>query len=110
MNRIQRRAGVPKQRRISTIGEAYVACRFRSLVSIIPGTHDELLARVGAAFAAVDGEMTPIDADMLASLVDTVLAGRTVIVLGNRSDLRDAAKAQLMAAVNAAAIGAAGSA
>ncbi len=93
-----------------TISSAYDACRFRSLVSLFPGTRDELLSRIGAAFAAIDGEIAPIAPDTLAELVETVRAGQTVIVLGNRQDLRDAAKAQLMAAINASVLGAAGSA
>ena len=111
MNRAQRRAAAATSKlRTWTIGRAYDACPFRSLVSIIPGSKDELLGRVGAAFAAIDGEIAPISVDRVADLVDAVLAERTVIVMGSRADLRDAAKGQLMAAVNAAALGAAGSA
>ena len=95
---------------VRTISEAWGCCRFRSLVALVPGTQDELLDRVGAAFAAVGGDIAPIDPDTLSSLVETVRGGQTVIVLGDRADLRDAAKAQLMAAVNAAVAGAAGSA
>ncbi len=111
MNRQQRRASkisVPPA--IRTVADAYDACPFRSLVSIAPGTRDELLDRVGGAFAAVNGDVEPIAPDSLADLAATVLAGRTVMVLGTRADLRDAAKAQIMAAVNVAALGAAGAA
>ena len=111
MNRAQRRAATPaRPPRTWTIGEAYTACPFRSLVSIVPGTKAELIDRIGGAFAAIDGAVVPIDPDRLAELVDTVLAGRSVVVMGTRLDLRDAARAQVMAAVNAARIGAAGSA
>ena len=110
MNRAQRRAAPVSKSRIWTISDAYNACPFRTLVSLVPGTRTELLDRVGAAFAAVDGDICPIEPDRLAELIDTLLAGRTVIVMGNRADLRDAAKAQLMAAGNAAFHGAAGSA
>ena len=93
-----------------TIGEAWERCQFRTLVSLVPGGHDELLGRVGAAFAALHGEADAIRPDMLASLVETVCSGQTVVVLADREALRDAAKAELMSAVNAALIGAAGSA
>ena len=78
---------------------------FRSLVSIVPGTPDDLLDRMCDAFAAVDGDVEPIAPDTLADLVATVLAGRIVLVLGTRTVLRDAAKAQLMASGIAAALG-----
>ena len=109
MNRAQRRTA-RSSIRTWTISQAYEACPFRSLVSIVPGTKEELLSRVGAAFAAMGGQACPIDADHLADLVDTVMCGQTVIVMGNRADLRDAAKSQLMMAVGATRVGAVGSA
>lgn len=95
---------------VRTISEAWDRCPFRSLVALVPGTRDELLDRMGAAFAAVGGEVVPIEPETLASLVETLRRGRTVVVLDDRADLRDAAKTQLMAAVNTAIYGAAGSA
>jgi hypothetical protein len=99
-----------KPAEIRTIGQAYALCQYRSLVSLIPGSPDDLLARIGAAFAALGGEICPIEPAMLAHLVETVRGGQTVVALSNRRNLRDAAKAQLMAAINASMHGAVGSA
>lgn len=108
MNRTQRRSQKMPLQPIVTLSEAYERCPYRSLISLIPGTQKELLDRFGAAFCAVGGAVHPIDADMMEELVDRVCAGQTVVVFADRSELRDAAKSQLMAAVQAARVGAAG--
>lgn len=110
MNRAQRRSQPAPLRPVVTLAEAWKRCPYRSLVSIIPGTQKELLDRFGAAFCAVGGEICPIDADMVEELVDRICGGQTVVLFADRRELRDAAKGQLMAAVNAARVGAAGSA
>jgi hypothetical protein len=77
---------------------------------LVPGTQQELLARFGAAFCAVGGDVCPIDPDMMTELVDQVCSGRTVVLFADKRELRDAAKNQLVAAVNTSRHGAAGSA
>ena len=87
-------------------------CPFRSFVGIgqHPGNSAEMAERLDHAFAALGGEVTPIAEDLLAEMVDSIRRGRTVLVLSDRADLRDAAKGQIMTALATAAVGAAGSA
>ena len=110
MNRAQRRAQKAPLQPVVTLAEAWKRCPYRSLVSIIPGTQKELLDRFGAAFCAVGGDVCPIDQDMMTELVGHVCAGRTVVLFADQRELRDAAKSQLVAAVQAARVGAVGSA
>ncbi len=111
MNHAQRRAQKPGPQHPpvpTTWTEIWERCPFRTFVALEPGTPEDLLRRTGGAFAAIGGEPCAIGADTLSQLVEIVLGGEAVIVFGDRADLRDAAKAQIAAALDLAMTDAAG--
>ncbi len=85
-----------------TWGETLDCCPFRSFVGkgISAG---EMMTRLAHTFAAIGGEPCPIDPALLDEMAASIHAGKTVLVLADRADLRDRAKREILARVHGAA-------
>ena len=105
MNRTQRRAAKPRHPPIpATWGEAWERCPFRSLVGIgNPSDANEMAGRIAHMFAALGGETAPIADELLDEMAASIRAGGVVLVVSDRSDLRDAAKREILARAHGAA-------
>jgi hypothetical protein len=73
-------------------------CRYRTLLGPNTGPADAV-GMVRAAthtLAILGGEAGPIDPDAVRDLVDVLTAGGTIVIMSDRADLRDAAKAEIV--------------
>jgi hypothetical protein len=74
-----------------SLSDALAVCKFRSLL----GTGldaDNMLSRLGAAIVLIDTEYEPLSPDVLASAIDALGRGQTVLIAATHSDVRDCAK------------------
>jgi hypothetical protein len=81
------------------LGEIMDSCPFSSLIGrdIPPGsTLDSVGHRIGCTVAVMGGQPEPLNAEMIASAVETLLSGRIVMVLSDRADLADYAKREIV--------------
>ncbi len=61
------------------------------------------MGRLAHSFAAISGEIAPIADDLLDEMAASIRAGGVVLVISDRSDLRDAAKRAILARAHGAA-------
>lgn len=72
-------------------------CPYRSLIGPDIGqqTVDHLVAAVACTVAVIDGNPEPLSPTMATDLAAIFQGGGTVLLLSNRTDLRDAAKKEI---------------
>ena len=79
-----------------TLRDAFDACQFRSLLGT-GGDTNEMMSRLGCAIAVFGGAPEPLASEMMENAVAQIAAGRVVLLLSDRADLRDYAKREILA-------------
>ena len=73
----------------ATLAQTWSQCGFRSFIGSPGGP-------VWHAFAALGGTSSTIDPALLQEMVQAIQGGGRVLVMSDRADLRDRAKAEIM--------------
>lgn len=87
----------------ATFGETLERCPFRTLIGIgsWSGSMDALLAnalpKLAYTVAVLGGDPEPINSETMAEIVTSIQAGRCVLLISDRADLRDYAKREILA-------------
>jgi len=91
----QRRAR--RQPRKMTLRETFKMCPYRTLLGNARGGPDAMMARLGCTVAVLDGDPEPMSQRMMRDVLRELAAGRTVLLISNKRELRDFAKREIMA-------------
>ena len=73
-------------------------CPFRTAFGPEPGARTplEMVAAASRTIAILGGEPTPLEPEVARELTEVLAGGGTVLLLADRADLRDAAKAEIV--------------
>ena len=84
-----------------TIEEALARCPFRTVIGLPPtrpeDVVDDMVSRLAHTLAVLGGDPVPISPDTMQEFIASLQLGRTVLVMSDRRDLRDRAKAEILA-------------